>query len=161
MSLTAQRGEYVFDPKKLHPTTISQIESTSEKVWNTGLKDRNNMGLFMESIGYVGELCRGNDSTLVDYCLAIEGLINRSTLSQVESALYRNLSFLKEHSFHTSHIHTLIIEGDSIHINAQDLSYTINNARITHSTPKGSLHIDSVNGLYYPIQDSMYIKSAR
>ena len=161
MSLTAQRGEYVFDPKKLHPTTISQIESTSEKVWNTGLKDRNNMGLFMESIGYVGELCRGNDSTLVDYCLAIEGLINRSTLSQVESALSRNLSFLKEHSLHTSHIHTLIIEGDSIHINAQDLSYTINNARITHSTPKGSLHIDSVNGLYYPIQDSMYIKSAR
>ena len=157
----AQKGEYVFDPRKLHPTTISQIDSTSNRVWNAGLKDRSNMGLFMESIEYVGRLCLGNDSTLVEYCYAVDSLLASSTLPHIESTLSRNLTFLKSHILSLDSYNTWSITSDSIEIIARDISYAIKNARLTHSNRENTFVITSLDGIYYPSLDSMHIKSGR
>ncbi len=157
----AQKGEYVFDPRKLLPTTIAHIDSTSKRAWNAGLKDRSNMGLFMESIEYVGRLCLGNDSTLVEYCYAVDSLITSSTLPHIESTLSRNLTFLKNHILSLDSRNTWSITGDSIEIIAHDISYVIKKSRITHTSGENTFIITSADGVYYPSLDSMHIKTGR
>lgn len=157
----AQKGEYVFDPKKLLPTTIAQIDSTASRVWNAGLKDRSNMGLFMESIEYVGRLCMGSDSTLVEYCHAVESLLASSTLPHIESTLSRNLAFLKDHTLYHQSGNTWSFSGKDIEIHAKDLSYVIKNAHLFHTSGENTLTITSFDGSYYPSLDSVPIKTGR
>ncbi|MBR4402522.1 MAG: hypothetical protein IKT29_03225 [Flavobacteriales bacterium] len=157
----AQKGEYVFDPKKLLPTTIAQIDSTASRVWNAGLKDRSNMGLFMESIEYVGRLCMGSDSTLVEYCHTVDSLLASSTLPHIESTLSRNLAFLKDHTLYHQSNNTWSFSCKDIEIHAKDLSYVIKNAHLFHTSGENTLTITSFDGSYYPSLDSVPIKTGR
>ncbi|MDD4819444.1 MAG: hypothetical protein PHD21_01205, partial [Flavobacteriales bacterium] len=159
--LRAQSGDFVFDPKKLLPTTTAQIDSTASRVYNAGMTSRSTIGLFKESIPFIGQITRGKDSLITSYCQGIDTIITKVNTSSLEKILRQNLSFLKDHALCTKEGNIITYTCDTVLLSpSQKTIYHLKNASLHIRNGADSLTFTHLDGLYSPVDASLEIQKA-